>query len=113
MDDLLWQPGPCLARLEAGDKRYVELFRRGTLSLELYAPRGRDPQSPHAQDELYIVQQGHGKFRRAGEVCEFAAGDVLFVPAGVEHRFEDFSADLCVWVVFYGVPGGEVPGASA
>lgn len=110
MNDLIWQPGPSLARLEAGERRYLELFARGTLRLELYAPRGHDPQSSHEQDELYIVQRGSGTFRRAGEVCEFAAGDVLFAAAGVEHRFEAFTDDLCVWVVFYGPPGGEVPG---
>jgi hypothetical protein len=31
----------------------------------------------------------------------------LFVPAGAEHRFEDFTDDLTVWVVFYGPEGGE------
>ena len=109
MTDLIWRPQPSLAKLEAGDARYVELFTRGSLSLELYAPRGHDPQSPHDQDELYVVQQGTGTFRRADETCQFAAGDVLFVPAGVEHRFEDFSDDLCVWVIFYGPKGGELP----
>jgi hypothetical protein len=34
---------------------------------------------------------------------------VLFVPASVEHRFEDFTDDLVVWVVFYGQEGGEAP----
>ena len=109
MNDLIWRPAPSLAKLEAGDARHIELFARGSLRLELYAPRGHDPQSPHAQDELYIVQQGSGTFRRAGQSCEFAVGDVLFVPAGVEHRFEAFSEDLCVWVIFYGPAGGESP----
>ncbi len=109
VDDLIWRPGPGLEKIETSDARYVELFRRGTLSLELYAPRGRDPQSPHDQDELYVVHQGSGRFRRGTQVCEFAAGDVLFVPAGVEHRFEGFTDDLCVWVIFYGVKGGEEP----
>jgi hypothetical protein len=30
------------------------------------------------------------------------------VAAGTEHRFEDFTEDLAVWVVFYGPDGGEV-----
>ena len=33
---------------------------------------------------------------------------VLFVPAGVEHRFDDFSDDFAAWVVFFGPKGGEV-----
>ena len=36
-----------------------------------------------------------------------ARATCLFVPAGVEHRFEDFTDDLAVWVVFYGPEGGE------
>ncbi|MEO8164540.1 MAG: cupin domain-containing protein, partial [Betaproteobacteria bacterium] len=36
--------------------------------------------------------------------------DMLFVPAGVPHRFEMFTDDFCVWVMFYGPEGGERPG---
>ena len=44
---------------------------------------------------------------RGAERVPFGAGDMLFVPAKMEHRFEDFSADLAVWVMFYGPEGGE------
>jgi mannose-6-phosphate isomerase-like protein (cupin superfamily) len=91
-------------------ERFVELFKHGTLSVELYAPRGQDPQSPHTRDEVYVVAAGHGQFRNCGERHPFGPGDVLFVPAGVVHRFEEFSDDLAVWVFFYGPEGGEVPG---
>ncbi len=97
-----------LARLPApnGD-RFVELFTHGTLSVELYAPRGEDPQTPHTRDEVYVVAAGRGQFRNGGERHPFGPGDVLFVPAAVEHRFEEFSDDLAVWVFFYGPEGGE------
>jgi mannose-6-phosphate isomerase-like protein (cupin superfamily) len=97
-----------LARLPGpAGERYVELFRHGTLSVELYAPRGRDPQSPHTRDEVYVVVEGRGDFRNGDTTHPFGPGDLLFVPAGVEHRFENFSDDLAVWVVFYGPEGGE------
>jgi mannose-6-phosphate isomerase-like protein (cupin superfamily) len=100
-----------LARLPgSGGERFVELFQHGTLSVELYAPRGRDPQAPHTRDEVYVVVQGRGLFRNGPDRHSFAAGDLLFVPAGVEHRFEEFSDDLAVWVIFYGPEGGEEPG---
>ena len=38
---------------------------------------------------------------------QFGPGDALFVPADVEHRFEEFSDDLSMWVVFWGPAGGE------
>jgi mannose-6-phosphate isomerase-like protein (cupin superfamily) len=91
---------------EAGE-RFVELFRYGTLSVELYAPRGVDPQRPHQKDEVYVVAQGSGIFVNGGRRDSFGSGDLLFVPAGVEHRFEAFSDDLAVWVIFYGPDGGE------
>ena len=87
--------------------RWAEVLRRGSLRVGLYAPRGHDPQQPHEQDEVYVVMSGSGLFDRAGERVTFDAGDVLFVPAGVCHRFEDFTDDLQVWVVFYGPLGGE------
>jgi mannose-6-phosphate isomerase-like protein (cupin superfamily) len=99
-----------LARLPGlRGERFVELFRHGTLSVELYAPRGRDPQTPHTRDEVYVVAQGSGLFRNGEARHSFGPGDVLFVPAGVVHRFEEFSDDLVVWVVFYGPEGGETP----
>jgi hypothetical protein len=38
---------------------------------------------------------------------------VLFVPALEEHRFERFTDDLIVWVMFYGPEGGEAAMGSA
>jgi len=98
-----------LSRLPGPDgERFVELFSHGTLSVELYAPRGTDPQTPHTRDEVYVVVAGRGQFRNGGERHPFAQGDLLFVPAGVTHRFEEFSDDFAAWVVFYGPEGGEV-----
>ena len=91
------------------DVAYVELFRHGTLSVELYAPRGVDPQTPHSRDELYVIARGAGEFLCAERRQRFAAGDLLFVPARVVHRFERFSDDFAAWVMFYGPEGGERP----
>ena len=89
-------------------KRFVELFKHGTLTVELYAPQGRDAQTPHARDEVYVIASGTGTFRHE-HVAEqkVSPGDVLFVAAGVEHRFVDFSDDFATWVFFYGPEGGE------
>jgi mannose-6-phosphate isomerase-like protein (cupin superfamily) len=97
-----------LAQLPAlTEEQYAELFHHGTLSVGLYAPRGQDPQTPHSRDELYVVVRGSGWFRNGEERHRFSPGDVLFVAAGVMHRFEEFSDDLALWVFFYGPEGGE------
>src|SRR5688500_14772753 len=97
-----------LAQLPGPDgQRCEELFNHGTLSLEIYSPAGTDPQNPHTKDELYVVVRGEGEFLFGDERRRFGAGDFLFVPAGVVHRFENFTDDLVVWVIFYGPDGGE------
>jgi mannose-6-phosphate isomerase-like protein (cupin superfamily) len=83
------------------------IWRRGTMSLEYYAPRGSDLQRPHDQDELYVVISGNGTFVCGDRRTPFEPHDVLFAAAGQPHRFEDFTDDFGTWVVFYGPRGGE------
>lgn len=83
------------------------LMRHGTMTLRYYAPRGTDPQTPHDQDEVYVVASGTGWFVSGDNRHRFGPGDVLFVPAETVHRFEHFSDDFGAWVVFYGPEGGE------
>lgn len=87
---------------------YAILLEHGTLEVGMYAPRGSDPQTPHTRDEVYVVMRGTGQFQNGKDRVEFGPGDVLFVPAGREHRFERFTDDLALWVFFYGPEGGEV-----
>ncbi len=89
------------------DGRYGVLLEHGTLEVGFYAPDGVDPQSPHDQDEVYVVHSGSGTFMIADDEQEFGPGEVLFVPAGVEHRFRDFTEDFGAWVVFFGPKGTE------
>ncbi|MBC7827153.1 MAG: cupin domain-containing protein [Chitinophagaceae bacterium] len=89
------------------EKPFTVMMKHGTMSVEYFAPQKTDTQSPHEQDELYVIARGHGQFNRNGEMIEFKAGDVLFVPTGMEHRFENFTDDFATWVIFYGKQGGE------
>ena len=97
-----------LARLPGPrGERFVTVLEHGSLVVELYAPRETDPQIPHTRDEVYIVIQGSGQFINGERRQSFDRGDLLFVPAGVEHRFVEFTNDLALWVLFYGPEGGE------
>jgi len=87
----------------------VPIFSHGSLIVELYTPAGRDPQKPHTRDEVYFVTRGKGFFFDGEQSYPVEPGSFLFVPAGHVHRFEDFSSDFAVWVVFYGPEGGEQP----
>lgn len=81
-------------------------MQHGTMSVEYFAPDKADTQKPHIQDELYVVASGSGTFFRDGASIQFNKGDVLFVPAGMEHRFENFTDDFATRVIFYGEEGG-------
>jgi mannose-6-phosphate isomerase-like protein (cupin superfamily) len=92
--------------------RSALLMKHGTMTLRYYAPRGRDPQTPHEQDEVYVVISGSGTFalgrdEDALERRTFGPGDAIFAPAGWIHRFENFTDDFGTWVVFWGPHGGE------
>jgi mannose-6-phosphate isomerase-like protein (cupin superfamily) len=87
-----------------GGQRYVTLWQRSGLELEYYQPLKHDPQEPHTRDEVYFVISGRGWFVCADQRFAFGPGDVLFVPAGVAHRFEDFSEDFATWAIFVGAP---------
>jgi len=83
-------------------RRSAEVFVDGDLEIRLYAPQGHDPQTPHDRDELYVVAAGTGTFRVNDTATKVGPGALLFAAAHEVHRFEDFSADFAVWVVFYG-----------
>lgn len=123
MPRLLVTPGEArAASIEPGHLSAL-LMRYGSMQLRWYAPRREDHQVPHDRDEMYFVATGTAGFVRATEAVPFgeeealgmespervsvAPGDVLFVPAGTEHRFEDMSQDFGAWMVFYGPEGGE------
>ena len=88
-------------------EQFLYRMQHGTMKTGLYVPRGTDPQGPHKRDELYVVWRGTGVFFRDGERKPFGPGDVIFVPAHMEHRFEEFSDDFATWVIFWGPEGGE------
>lgn len=87
--------------------RSATLFEHGSLQVKIYAPREHDPQRPHPRDEIYVVAQGSGVYFDGATRRKFRAGDLIFAAAGSEHRFDEFSEDFAVWVMFYGPEGGE------
>ncbi len=86
---------------------FTILMQHGSMQLEYFAPDRIDTQTPHRQDEIYVIASGSSDFYRNGETVQCKTGDVLFVPAGMEHRFVNFSSDFATWVIFYGADGGE------
>ena len=96
-----------LNALSKQDSPFLKMFEHGSLEVEIYKPDRVDLQTPHTRDEIYVVASGRGHFINGADRQPVETGEVLFVPAGVEHRFEEFSDDFSTWVFFYGPEGGE------
>jgi mannose-6-phosphate isomerase-like protein (cupin superfamily) len=91
-----------VADRRASGKLYKEFLRLPTLSVGLYElPAGAtDPQQPHAEDEVYYVVTGRGRFRSGAEDVAVEAGSVLLVRAGEVHAFHSIAEDLSLLVFF-------------
>jgi mannose-6-phosphate isomerase-like protein (cupin superfamily) len=95
-----------LAELRAaqaeGDRPYHEFVRTHDLSVGLYVlpAGGVDQQSPHTEDEVYVVMAGRATVTVGDEERAVEAGSVVFVPADVPHRFHDIEAELVLIVAF-------------
>ena len=83
-------------------KAWLEFLRVPSLSMGLYAlpAGGVDPQKPHTEDEVYYVVSGRASIAVGAEEYPVEAGSVIFVKAGIEHRFHDIAEDLAILVFF-------------
>jgi mannose-6-phosphate isomerase-like protein (cupin superfamily) len=81
---------------------WLEHLRVTDLSVGTYSipAGGTDEQSPHTEDEIYVVTAGQAALESAGGRTEVRPGTVIYVPAGEAHRFTDIAADLAVLVLF-------------
>lgn len=76
-------------------------MKKGNMRVLLYQPKEIDKQDAHADDEVYVIVSGIGKFSDGEKEVPFKPHDVIYVKAGQEHRFVDFSDDFLTWVIFY------------
>ena len=72
------------------------------LSLGTYSipAGGLDDQTPHTEDEIYVVQAGRATLVTPSGTAAVGPGSVVFVPAAETHGFTDITEDLALVVVF-------------
>jgi mannose-6-phosphate isomerase-like protein (cupin superfamily) len=89
-------------RREQSGKRYLEFLHIPALSAGVYVlpAAGTDAQSPHKEDEMYYVVRGRARMRAGSEHQAVSEGSIIFVAAGVEHRFYEIAEELVVLVFF-------------
>ena len=86
----------------AAGTHWIEHMRVPDLSVGTYSipAGGTDDQSPHTEDEIYVVTAGNATFEAGDEQVAVGPGSVIYVPAGEVHRFTDVTADLATVVLF-------------
>jgi mannose-6-phosphate isomerase-like protein (cupin superfamily) len=94
--------GQLLDERRRAERSYLEFLRVPALSAGLYVlpAGGVDPQQPHTEDEVYYIVSGRGAILVAGESREVAAGSMVYVKAGDEHRFHSIAEELVILVFF-------------
>lgn len=94
--------GSLQAELESAQRRYLEFLRVPSMSLGIYRlPAGAtDEQQPHTEDEVYYVLSGRASVLVGEEEREVEAGHLIFVGAGVVHRFHSIKEELTLLVFF-------------
>jgi mannose-6-phosphate isomerase-like protein (cupin superfamily) len=90
---------------------FVEQLRVPDLSVGTYCipAGGVDDQTPHTEDEIYVVTGGRARIVTPSGRADLRPGAVVFVPAGEEHRFVDIVEDLTLLVVFAPAYRGRAP----
>lgn len=91
-----------LSERESSSKLYLEFLKIPDLSMGLYVlpAGGKDPQSPHTEDEVYYVVSGRAKIMVADEDREVQAGSIVYVAKNVAHHFHSIEEDLTLLVFF-------------
>jgi mannose-6-phosphate isomerase-like protein (cupin superfamily) len=111
-------PEQALQELPAGQAS-TPVILYGDLIVRLYRPGPDEFECRHERDELYAIARGSGAMLNGSHLCgddpvqRFSAGDLLFVPANVVHRFFDVSQDCLVWTIFLGPVGGQAASAGS
>ena len=85
-----------------GPVHWVEQLRVPDLSVGTYSipAGGTDTQTPHTEDEIYVVPCGRAVIHTPAPAAPVSPGSVIFVPAGEEHRFTGITENLTLLVIF-------------
>jgi mannose-6-phosphate isomerase-like protein (cupin superfamily) len=98
----LWELADLDATRQATGRAYHEFVSVPDLSGGLYVLEAgaTDTQTPHTEDELYVVMAGRARVTVDDQVRDVRVGSVVFVAAGAVHHFHDIEERLELIVAF-------------
>jgi mannose-6-phosphate isomerase-like protein (cupin superfamily) len=93
-----------VARLEKEGGYFLDFLKIRDLEAGIIVlrPGEKDTQGPHSADELYYVIQGSAMMELGKSSKSVGEGSIVFVPAGMKHRFYGNREDLVVLYMFAG-----------
>lgn len=82
---------------DGGSLRYLEGAAYGITTsifrVEIVPGSGPVPHA-HPYNEIFILESGHGRYRIDGQSIDAEGGDIVIVPAGSVHDFENSGTEL-------------------
>jgi mannose-6-phosphate isomerase-like protein (cupin superfamily) len=107
-----WELTEVEAAQVASGRRYHEFLTVPDLSAGLYVldAGATDEQSPHTEDELYYVLEGRAQVTVGDDVRDVVPGSLVFVAAGVFHKFHHITERLSLLVAFGPAEGSRASG---
>ena len=93
-----------VSRLEKEGGYFLDFLKMRDMEAGIIVlrPGEEDTQEPHPADELYYVIEGSGFIELGKGRRPVKEGSIVFVPAGMHHRFYGNREDLVVLYVFVG-----------
>ncbi|WP_319557780.1 cupin domain-containing protein [Thiomicrorhabdus sp.] len=74
-------------------------FEKGRVRVDFYKPGEVDEMKKNKHDTLFFVTSGDGYVFNNGKQHPVEKGEVVFVKAGKDHKFFNFSLDFTTWIV--------------
>jgi mannose-6-phosphate isomerase-like protein (cupin superfamily) len=89
-------------KLKGKPAEYLEFLNVPALSCGIYslAAGSTDMQSPHDDDEVYLVMSGRARMRLGDVERAVGPGSLLYVSATTEHSFFEIEEDMTLLVFF-------------
>jgi len=97
------------AQLAEDGEMETELMREVSFSFQVmrFVPGKEDPMHAHAEEEIYLINEGEATLVTEDESVEVAAGDVVHLGSGTDHQFVDIDDELIVTVVYAPAEGSQ------
>jgi mannose-6-phosphate isomerase-like protein (cupin superfamily) len=101
-----WSIESALDLLQAhSPARFAQLLQTGGATVEILRPANPTVISPpHDRDEFYVAVRGRGTLCTPQARQPLAPGDLAYVPAGMQHHFEDATDGFALWILYAGAP---------